>query len=287
MVQKLVVACFIISCVLLNAGCQKSLTAGNTSNGTSGIDSTIIAGNGTQLVRLVTDWSLGSAPSTDSSVEQFTYDTAGHVTLSSLGIWGEVAYYRDNNERIIKLGTPQTSYSADSFFTYVQYQSETSTQVLFTVFQNNGSSPQERDSTAFIYSNGRVSQTYLYANVAGLTSLARYQTYSYDANGNLTQLYTYYPNGILDVGSDFTYDSKTNPLYYANDASLLNAWGNNCTPNNVVKQVNHYGNPTQKPDGHFTYAYTYNAKGLPATCQQSVSPLAQGQETSLAFYYYQ
>jgi hypothetical protein len=147
-----------------------------------------------------------------------------------------------------------------------------------------GTSSPERDSTAFNYSNRLVAKTSFYATIAGSTAMVNYQTYTYDGNGNVTQLDVYLPDGTLNIGYDFMYDFKGNPQYAADDARLPQEWGYILSPNNVIKQVNHYGNPPQMPDDEVTLTYTYNAGGLPIAQLEAGNAL--GQQTCLSKYYY-
>lgn len=143
------------------------------------------------------------------------------------------------------------------------------------------------DSTIeYIYNiAGQVIKTN-YFNHAGDPEPAVFGTWAYSPSGNLTQVYFFKRenNGSygFNIGYNFQYDTKVNPLYDDDKVLLPFKWGLAVSPNNVIQQTTIYPGPASSDQN--TISYEYKSTGVPATAVFN-STAVQG--TKYITYYYQ
>ena len=276
---------FVIYYVVFCTSCQKSISGANISNGTDstvttdGTDTTISPPvTGPLLVRSVSYWKDSpTGPEGDSEVTLYFYDAAKFLIKKQLDGQPAVLYTRDTKERLT-----QISFEGGTAYAKVFYTAVNSSHVAYVLSANDATS--QPDSMAFTYTNARVTKTSYYTSTGGGMLLTNYQTYSYDVNGNVVQLQLFV-NGALNTSYDFEYDNKVNPFYIKDDARIHYEWGYVLSPNNITKQVNHYGSPPVDPDDYVTYTFVYNAESKPANSVHAGPAI--GTQSGRTNYYYQ
>ncbi len=262
---------------MLATSCQKTITAVEVSNGT---DTTIVPG---LLVRSVSLWSDGTNPATDSTVTVYTYDALGLLAKKEQTGQQPIFYNRDALERLTSMITPTGT--GDTAYTRVYYVNATASIVSYVLYSIT-SLTGKPDSMAFTYTNaGSVNKTGYYNGGSGARQLSYYQTWTFDANYNVTQLKQFTADDALNISYDFEYDNKPNPLRSPDDARLPFEWGYTLSPNNIVKQTNHYGSSSPGTDDYVTYTYVYNSGNKPVTGTHSGTAIGT-QTEAMRFYYH-
>jgi len=270
--KKTLMAVF-AGCCIFGMSCQKSLSVVNSDN-----DGDTTLGDGNLLVRTVSVAGDGS----DSSITEYTYNTAGQLMQQHTTGLEPVVYSRDLAGRLT--GARAKTNTADSTYTNVYYTASTGTQVAYILYgiTNAGKAP---DSMAFTYAGGHVATTSYYTISGGSATLSYYQNWAFDGSGNVTQLNVYLGDSTFNIGYEFEYDNKTNPKYAADDARLPVEWGYTLSPNNVIKQINHYSGAAPMPDDYVTYTYDYNTASRPVTGVHAGTALGP-QTEQVRFYYH-
>jgi len=122
---------------------------------------------------------------------------------------------------------------------------------------------QQTGYTDYQYTNGNLTKATLHFGEAGVFIPLIEYTYTYNAQGNLSESSTKMAGEdeqFEHAGSiKYEYDSKTNPLY--EHRQLLSLLLLNITKNNVT--IENHLDANQQPEDKYQYTYTYNAKGLP------------------------
>lgn len=198
---------------------------------------------------------------------------------------GTAQFFRDNLQRIIRIGSfPDTS----SVNTIIHYTDASSTKISSAVIlKSTGSSTVLLDSTVYEYgSNGMISKSSHYIPSAnGIPVLATYQVYGYDLNGNVISKALYQDddaNGSFEVVLTYQweYDDKLNPMFQDELAYFQygELWPEYSSKNNVTKQVNVYA---AIPSDQLQYSYQYDQLSRPSFQIQIGDP------ANKTTYYYQ
>lgn len=197
---------------------------------------------------------------------------------------GTAHFYRDNLQRIIRIGAfPDTS----SINTIIHYADASSDKVIAAVIlKNNGSSTELLDSTVFEYgNNGKISKSSHFIPAGnGIPQLSTYQLYGYDLNGNVISKALYQDddaNGSFEVALTYQweYDEKLNPMFQ-NEIGYIQwgeLWPEYSSKNNVTKQVNVYA---ATPSDQLQYSYQYDQLSRPSL------QLQIGDPSNKTTYYY-
>jgi hypothetical protein len=226
-------------------------------------------------------------PDGDSLVITYQYDAARRlIAMLKTGFSGNNTFYtRDDEERITRMITTQDSIS-DTIDVF--YASPTLGVVSYTL----GHFGEVQDSEVYHYNQDHYttsiafySLTVLPAQFGGLDSI------TYDANGNVAQFQTGTPEPggqfSLNLGYDFQYDNDINPLYSYDDCRMVNEEAAIISPNNQMKQTNHYGgNPPPLPSDYVTYTYRYRSDKKPSSAATG-GTAASANEVPVTTYYYQ
>lgn len=159
----------------------------------------------------------------------------------------------------------------------------------YDIFTTHSSFSSGQDSIVFTYTGNNITQAFGY--VLGLNMLAQKVFYTYDSNGNITKIETYWFNGatwLFKFRTTFTYDNYINPLQLGNE-TLINAKHGDpyenmvfTGPNNVLtiayedmyNPVNNYSS---------SYVYTYGGNNYPLSATGTTIPSGK---TSLVSYQY-
>ena len=243
----------------------------------TGIDST-----GKELiVKYVELWN-----GTDSFVTTYQYNTNGLLMEeNSLSGYGFTHFLRDNKDRVIT--TAEMTGNNDTIFTEVHYVDENSGIIAYTI-SHYLITGKTTDSVGYEYTNGKISKTMFYTFPAGTLFFGNYYTWAYDAKNNISQLANYTRNDkgkyVYNIGYDFMYDDKPNPFYSNDQVRQYTKWYLSSSPNNLVKQINHYGSPPLTQDDYIELFYTYDAKGNPKAAKRSGPAI--GTSIVQSTYYY-
>jgi hypothetical protein len=243
----------------------------------SGIDST-----GKELiVKYVELWSAA-----DSFVTTYKYNINDLLMEeNSLSGFGFTHFLRDNKGRVIT--TAELAANNDTVFTDVHYVDENSGTIAYTI-SHNKITGKITDSTVYEYTNGKISKTMFYTFPADTLFFGNFYTWAYDAKNNISQLVNYTRNNegkyLYNIGYDFMYDDKPNPFYSNDQVRQCTKWYISSSPNNLVKQINHYGGPQSTQDDYIGLLYTYNTTGTPAAAKRSGPAIGTIIVQSLYYY---
>jgi hypothetical protein len=199
-------------------------------------------------------------------------------------IQGTTQFFRDNLQRIIRIGSsPDTS----SINTIIHYVDPSSKKVASAVIiKNIGFSSVILDSTVFEYgNNGKISKSSHYIpNANNIPKLSTYQVYGYDLNGNVISKALYQDddaNGSFEVALTYQweYDDKLNPMFQDEIAYFQwsELWPDYSSKNNVTKQVNVYA---ATASDQLQYSYQYDQLLRPSLQLQIGYP-----ENKTTYYY--
>jgi hypothetical protein len=196
-------------------------------------------------------------------------------------------YYRDSQGRITESINIEAN---DSDIVKLWYASPSLGMIDYAIEQ---SGPSFRDSAVYTYNQDRYAvsiATYIIS--ATPVQFGGIDSFTYDAMGNLTQLQSFTSDGngqlSLNIGYDFEYDIDINPLFSSDDSRLPVEWYTSASPNNLLKQINHYGNPPLRPDDDVTVTYQYRPDKKPSTSARGGTALStNGAAVVQSNYYYQ
>jgi hypothetical protein len=126
-----------------------------------------------------------------------------------------VYYNRDSLQRITDIISVN---GADSSILRVWYADASSGKVAYTKARSTNQGAAYQDSSVYAYnSKGQVTRITLYNLSQAPYLIDDYYSYAYDEKGNLKQLQRYLPDGsgnfVMNLGFDFEYDDKINPLF--------------------------------------------------------------------------
>lgn len=206
---------------------------------------------------------------------------------------------RDSLGRIVKvvanfkwgnLGNGATLNDHDSTVIYVHYPTVTATQFDYTLSSLTVQGVTTIDSSTYTYTDGRVTEMTTYLSLGGVMNVPTAKiAYSYDTNGNVTQLKTYMPDpsgsGSMSLILTFTFtvDDKISPLQIGNEALIEGGDGQATGKNNITRiAVDANAVLTSYPSQVTTIAYQYNAANKPVS-GDFVNPV-DGNKT-LKYYY--
>jgi hypothetical protein len=276
--------------------CQKELsvetngnpiTGGGSGGGTGGGSA-----SGTLLSKIVTKDLL------DSLVETFGYNANKKLTSYSIigaSIGGgdrdeRYTFTRDASDRITQAKEIEAQSGGsgyDTTITTVYYTNATATTIAYTIAVTNST---DIDSVAYTYTSGKISKTTTYAFGGSAYSVSDESVYTYDVNGNLTNVKTY------DVSTTpstqifertYTYDAKITSLKIGTDEAVLTTFewyggNNNITKIDINDMAFGLGDIT------INSTYTYRSDSRPDKATLSVvlmgTPIPL---PSTSTYYYQ
>ncbi len=282
--MKTLLAALTLLLALAITACQKTYTAFSHNNGTdttartNGVDTAITPPvSGPLLTRVTSYWKDNAfSPEGPAQITDYAYDKAGFLIREALIGQPATLYKRDARERLTAI-----DHEGWSAYAHMHYINENSSQIAYALLSKD--SVTKPDSMTFAYLNGRVAVIKNYVPDGGNMRLEWYQTTKFDARGNITQ-WQWYINNQYNSGCDYEYDDKINPYYQKDDARVYYGGAYVVSPNNVIKQHNHYPGPQDNPD-YVTYTYVYNADGKPATGLHAGTAI--GTSTERLVYYYQ
>lgn len=277
-------ASFVLSLSLafaLGVSCKKQTSAGGAGGRTDPAGISPIPG--ALLVKQVDAWVNG-----DTTVTVYQYDAARlliaeHVTGANPF---DRYYNRDGLGRIVQRVWVE---EGDSDIRNVVYADASSGKIAYTLEISGSGSSAYRDSEVYVYGgNDKPVRVGIFPVPA--SAYAQYDSFAYDAAGNLTQL-LYYEGGnpfVLNIGYDFEYDNGINPLFSYDDARLTDEWGLSASPNNVLIQTNQYGDPPLRPSDDVIETYVYRSDKKPATATRGGTALSTNGAIVLnTIFYYQ
>ena len=259
--------------------CQKEVDdvfSGNNTGGNSG---------GTRLVR------IGTRVGTDSITTDFTYNNSGKLnnisyagSYSGIPLTANVSIVRSASNIITSTITKSDAYASvgvDSVVTNCVYDA-TNSRYKYTVASYLEFGVLNRDSVVFNYSSGKlVCAIDYYDDGSGYEVDNKDSVYYNGSNISSMKIFTYNGSSFdLDSETDYEqYDSKINPLFFAEDAPILGMNTFYPANNAVQRTIIDY---TTGDSGTAVFTYSYNASNRP-TKAVSVS----GSQTSTSTYYYQ
>lgn len=256
--------------------CQREASLPSEDHGTEGNDSTPAG----LLIKTVSRWSDNGTPAADSTVIEYTYNSAGKLIAQQSPGEEPLRYYRDALQRITKMA--YIASPGDTGYTKVFYAGPSSMQVAYTV-DGRTSTPTLSDSIVYTYMGGHVRYIYLYVNNSGQMEFSGFQKWEFDTQGNATRLDNYTSDSTYNIGYTFEYDNKTNPYYSPGDDVRLHAeWGYACSPNNIVKQNNEYEFGTIRD--YVSFDYVYNSNNTPVIWLYGGTSIGNRTQT-MHFYY--
>jgi len=233
-----------IMCFIIFVSCKKENTAVQTESSTQLLTSvtktTDIGGGGTYSIR-------------------YTYNDAGKLITE-----GSKAYYRDEQQRIVRIVDPGTPTSREDIHVY--YNNANTGKVAYTLCTLTGGGVT--DSVAYLHDDkGRLIKTISYisyfskSGITDTTFLSEYDIFNYDTAGNLVRWDNYKNNtGVETHCSQFNFESYTkspNPLYSGDEVRTMEfSWGGilNNSMNNFSGM------------GVYKKSYDYRTDGRPRSC---------------------
>jgi hypothetical protein len=285
-------------CSLLIISCQKEAgfaADANNGNGSGGGGAT-----GDLLIR--TENTSGS----ESSATAYTYDSNKKLinykvtgTTQGIDIGNEFRYYRNSAGVITHYTQVSDLFSQiglDSVTTRLNYNT-TSSRYSSAISEIGAFGFNITDSTVFIYdATGKITGKDIYQGSVSINlpfELLSKQRYTYDSNGNVTQIDGYDYNtstGTNDLltSNKYTYDAKVNAFgailifTTANEAVVI-GFPDWAAKNNVVKMI---FEDIKEPSNTTTVTvdYTYNSANKPVTGKGTQMP---GSMALGAKYFYQ
>jgi hypothetical protein len=197
---------------------------------------------------------------------------------------GVARFYRDASGRIERIGSDPDTSSSNVLLIYPSSTSTIPSQIKYT--RNKPVGIEVLDSVVCSYSATQklTKEVHFVRNNVGLYDTAMYVIYTYDSRGNLAERQQYSDSAgnrkfELNIAYSFEYDDKLNPLFFDEPGYFFfdGVFGYTASPNNVVKQINHY---KLFPSDQLTYSFTYNSGGRPI---RSLNPL--GPDLLTRYYY--
>lgn len=272
----------LITISLLAVACQKEL---NDPNGDpAGTDSTVaglITRYASSTIRDNFEW----------HVQEFSYGTGSNSGLEKrFSIFrikdltgtiketqGTQIFFRDVNGRVTRFTATSDQGLLEYRFNYTG-----SGQIQSLVSSLPAAGNMMIDSVVYSYSStNKVTRMDFYQKDPvnpSLLLLQAYETYTWDAGGNLETRKTY--NGdpvsgfILGITYSYAYDTKPNPLYHETlkIPFLPYEWLFH-SPHNFREQQNDYSSPFVQDDG-LMYNLEYNADGMPVSWKKTNDTLS-------------
>ena len=143
-----------------------------------------------------------------------------------------------------------------------------------------------KDSTIYTFVNDLVSKGVDYMSFGGAFAKTSTYEYSYDANGNNTQIkLTIEGNPQRVVNYMFTYDNNNASMKWNNDNVLLTGYGP--AKNNYLTTSVGEANPTPSSFKlNATYSYTYAASGYPSKGTSTVITKNPDSTMNYSSYYF-
>jgi hypothetical protein len=272
-------------CIVVSS-CQKAYERPDITGTTTG------GGSGTGS--LLTKLEAKTNGSTEGSTIFYEYDASSRLTKittketdsSNQSVTYYYRYARDASGKITKIVTNLYSVVSpgngfpDSLDITVHYPAGSTdfdyTSSVITIGGTGGLT--FRDSIAYIYANGSITDTYSYSKFASqpMTLTQRFQ-YLYSNSNMVTQKEYDQPNATTPLGTyAYEYDSKTAALWLGNESFLPGLGGGGYgSKNNMTKMT-----VTDNSNGSvvFSVAYTlqYNTNNLPVTGTYIITPGNKG-----------
>jgi len=265
--------------VLLLGSCQKSYDRPDITLGTGTGSGSSQSGSssGTLLVKSESK----TRGSTEASTIIYTYNASSHllsVTSVDVDSFNNSTttfyhYSRDASERITKIATNVLSVQSpnsglpDSIVITVHYPTASSVNFDYSTYTINSGGISFKDSIAYVYSNGILTDEYEYSgSITGTMQLLQRLQYTF-TNNNLVTEYIY--DGTVSATKylgtyAIEYDTKTAGLYTGNEGFLPGQNAAYACKNNLTK-FTFTDNTTNTVIVNSTYAYQYNANNQPVS----------------------
>lgn len=210
----------------------------------------------------ITKWTYGGIVQKDSAIVDYKYDDRKFLISQAWNfIPGERKYLRDSSERIYEILSPFENGAKTTCKVY--YKSSDSRKVNYVISQSVTLTQTLADSIVFEYDGDHVVKTSNNLNTGNSVITKSYTTYKYDMHGNITEIRFFHEGEQFNLGYSFEYDNKINPTYSLDDARLFIEGAAVLSPNNAVKQTNHWGEPPARPDDYINVQYNYLPNNLP------------------------
>ena len=276
----------IIACALLFASCQKEVDWDNADGGGgSGGGSS----NGDLLVK-----ALQVTPSTndtntillgwDANKRLVSYKSAGKVNGTATDISYVIKRLSDGKVNTIISKSSLMAGFLDSIKYEFHYNGAQLAYVIDTQFTLVG---PVRDSIAFTYVGGKIYSKQSFTDFFGMSESSK-ETFTYDANGNLTIDSLYSPDGSggydVDGVTKYTYNTHKNAVVAGEAESMTVLGASNVSPNYINKmEVNSASAGTSYTTT--VSGVTYNSFDRPSASTFSVTPVPPGYTMKLTFFY--
>jgi RHS Repeat len=284
--MRILISTLIFSCLFLFS-CQKEVNFSNTSGGNGNGGST----SGDLLIKALEI----TVATHDTNVVTFQWDTnkrllvyksAGNVNGTATDIIYTISRLSDGKISKILAESSLTGGFVDSIVYIPAYLAASSrlSYVIDTEFTIVG---PIIDSSAYLYNAaGMVSSREIFTDFFGSVSASGKEAYVYDANGNVTTITDYSPDGAggYDVSSTTTstYDSHKNAVTLAEESYIV-LGAANTSKNNPVTQVTNAAGGTSYT-GTFSQQQ-FNSFNRPTQSSLSVMPQPPGYNVKLLYYY--
>jgi hypothetical protein len=226
---------------------------------------------------------VSMATGSDSVIFEYAYDNNSRLSAMTSIIQTSTppdnisytTYTRDNSGRIVRIAQwynqPQENITYDTGYTSVNYLSQGSGQLSYAIrITKPVGGAAVYDSLVFVYgasSRPGVTVDYTYP-VPGPDSISSSRAvWTWDASSDLVELDQYGDSGITGNGQlnttyQFSYDNKTNPLYFQDDILLPGYWYT-CSPHNMTTQKNIFPGAGAFLNGTLNTAYQYGGNNRP------------------------
>lgn len=278
---KSVLAAFVV-CSLLFASCQKEIDWDNADGGGSG-------SNGDQLVKALQVTPATNDTNTillgwDANKRLISYKTAGKVNGTATDISYVINRLSDGKVNTIISKSSLMAGFLDSIKYDFHYNGAQLAYVIDTQFTVVGAI---RDSIAFKYAGGKIYSKHSFTDFLGMSESSK-NTYTYDANGNLTIDSLYSPDGSggydVDGVTKYTYNTHKNAVVAGEAESMTVLGASNVSPNYITKmEVSSAGAGTSYTTT--VSGITYNSFDRPVLSTLSVTPVPPGYTMKVTFFY--
>ena len=176
------------------------------------------------------------------------------------------SFFRDNQGRVIRISTGPDSSIFSMDFNYPSLISLKPQSAVST--RTRGGLTRLIDSVAISYnSTGQVNKTVRFMMLnTGKLETSSYETYTYDALGNLSSKQQYSDSAgnrqfRVVISYTWQYDNKKNPLYFDEIPYFFNdgIFAYTASVNNVLRQVNNY---VIFPSDELNFVFEYDSNSL-------------------------
>jgi len=275
--MRRIIAAVLVIFTLVLGSCQKE------------IDWSVPGTDGDLLVK-----ALQVTPSTnDTNIVTFDWDagkrlllykSAGKVNGTATNITNAITRLSDGKIKNIVSKSTLTAGFLDSTVYGFHYSGTQLAYVIDTQYTLIGAI---RDSMAFTYKSGKVYAKETFTDFLGFISQTSRETFTYDANGNLTIDSVYTPDGSggFDPGSvtTYTYSNHKNAVVLGEESYAVIGPAN-VSPNYYTVMV------TNAVSSGTTYTTTnsqtnYNSYDRPSETSLTVTPVPPGYDLKLTFFY--